>query len=111
MTYIAGDDSAGGVAKVIYDSKDGKTSNTFDALDWLARLVTHIPNKGESACGGSDIMAITQISPVVYEKRLCDYQDNSGIACLYPVHPVDPVKNGKSIAVTFFIRSNEPLRG
>ncbi len=47
MTYIAGDESADGVAKVIYDSKDGKTSKAFDALDWLAQLVTHIPNKGE----------------------------------------------------------------
>jgi hypothetical protein len=24
-----------------------KTSKTFDALDWLAQLVTHIPHKGE----------------------------------------------------------------
>ena len=48
MTYIPEDESANGVAKVIYDSKDGKTSKTFDALDWLAQLVTHIPNKGES---------------------------------------------------------------
>ena len=34
-------------AKFIYESKDAKTSKTFDALDWLAQLVTHIPNKGE----------------------------------------------------------------
>jgi len=45
MTYIPGDESANGAAKVIYDSKDGKTSKTFDALDWLARLVTYNPNK------------------------------------------------------------------
>jgi flavoprotein len=32
---------------VIYKSKDGRTSKTFEALDWLAQLVTHIPNKGE----------------------------------------------------------------
>jgi Putative transposase len=36
-----------GQAKVIYRSKDGRTSKTFEALDWLAQLVTHIPNKGE----------------------------------------------------------------
>jgi len=47
MTYIPDDESADGTAKVIYDSKDGKTTKTFDALDWLAQLVTHIPNKGE----------------------------------------------------------------
>jgi len=37
---------------VIYQSKDAKTTKTFDALDWLAQLVTHVPNKGESAGGG-----------------------------------------------------------
>jgi hypothetical protein len=47
MTYIPDDQSADGVAKVIYDSKDGKTTKTFDALDWLAQLTTHIPNRGE----------------------------------------------------------------
>jgi hypothetical protein len=35
------------VARVIYQSKDGTRSKTFNALDWLAQLVTHIPNKGE----------------------------------------------------------------
>ena len=47
MTYIAAQDSLDGIAKVVYESKDGKTSKTFEALDWLAQLVTHIPNKGE----------------------------------------------------------------
>jgi hypothetical protein len=47
MTYIAAGDSSDGVAKVIYESKNGKTTKTFDALAWLAQLVTHIPNKGE----------------------------------------------------------------
>ena len=77
MTYIAADASADGVAKVIYDSKNGKISKTFDApvsstgqaLDWLAQLVTHIPNKGESAGGGSDIMDSTPINRVDYGKK------------------------------------------
>jgi hypothetical protein len=49
MTYIAADESANGVAKVLYESKDGKATKTFDALDWLVRLRrnTHIPNRGE----------------------------------------------------------------
>jgi hypothetical protein len=47
MTYIAADQSADGVAKTIYQSKDGTSTKTFDALDWLAQLVTHIPSKGE----------------------------------------------------------------
>ncbi len=47
MTYVAAQDSSDGAAKVIYRSKDGKTAKTFNALDWLAQLVTHIPNRGE----------------------------------------------------------------
>jgi hypothetical protein len=46
MTYIPSNAGSFG-AKVIYQSKDGKTSETFSALDWLARLVTHIPNRYE----------------------------------------------------------------
>jgi len=47
MTYRPAKDSLDGQAKVIYSSKDGRASKTFEALDWLAQLVTHIPNKGE----------------------------------------------------------------
>ena len=47
MLYIPAEKSADGSAKVAYQSKDGKTEQTFDALDWLARLVVHIPNKYE----------------------------------------------------------------
>jgi hypothetical protein len=34
-------------ARVIYESKDGKKEKAFDALDWLAALCSHVPNKGE----------------------------------------------------------------
>jgi hypothetical protein len=43
MVYIPAEESADGIAKVVYTSKDGKTREVFNALDWLARLVTHIP--------------------------------------------------------------------
>ncbi len=65
MTYVAAQDSSDGVAKVIYRSKDAKTTKTFDALDWLAQLVTHIPNKGEQMVHYYS----TQISCVAYGKR------------------------------------------
>ena len=39
--------SRDGQAKVICASKDGQTSKTFEALDWMAQRVTHIPNKSE----------------------------------------------------------------
>ncbi len=69
MTYIAPQDSIDGIAKVIYQSKNGKTTKTFDALDWLAQLVTHIPNRGESAAGGSDITDSTPINRVDCAKK------------------------------------------
>jgi hypothetical protein len=47
MTYISADQSPESEAWVIYQSKDGTTTKTFHALDWLARLTTHIPNKNE----------------------------------------------------------------
>ena len=47
MTYLPAKETLDGQAKVIYSSKDGRTSKTFEALDWLAQLVTHLPNKGE----------------------------------------------------------------
>jgi hypothetical protein len=47
LLYIGEQQSPGGTPKVIYESKDGRTSKTFDALDWLAQLTTHIPGKNE----------------------------------------------------------------
>jgi len=57
MTYIAANYSSDGVSKINYQSKDGTSTKTLDApvsstgqaLDWRAQLVTHLPNKGESA--------------------------------------------------------------
>ena len=42
MTYIPEK------SKVIYQSKDGKDKKVFDALEWLAAMASHVPNKGES---------------------------------------------------------------
>ena len=47
MVYIPAEKSADGIARVVYSSKDGRTQKTFDALDWLASLVVHVPNKYE----------------------------------------------------------------
>jgi hypothetical protein len=41
MTYITEE------AKVVYLSKDGKNEKIFDALEWLAAMCSHVPNKGE----------------------------------------------------------------
>jgi len=47
MVYIPAEESDDGIAKVVYTSKDRKSRKVFDALDWLARLVTHIPDRYE----------------------------------------------------------------
>jgi hypothetical protein len=47
MLYIPARESPDGSAKVVYDGKTSCVGETFTALDWLARLVTHIPNKVE----------------------------------------------------------------
>jgi len=41
MTYIPEE------SKVIYQSKDGKKEEALDALEWLAAMCSHVPNKGE----------------------------------------------------------------
>jgi hypothetical protein len=41
MTYLPEE------SRIIYRSKDNRQEKTFDALDWLATMATHIPNQGE----------------------------------------------------------------
>ena len=33
--------------QVEYRSKDGSRTKVFDALEWLAAMCSHVPNKGE----------------------------------------------------------------
>jgi hypothetical protein len=33
--------------QVEYQSKDGKEARVFDALEWLAAMCSHVPNKNE----------------------------------------------------------------
>lgn len=47
MLYIPAEHTGSGIAQVIYTGKNSRVQERFTALDWLARIVTHIPNKGE----------------------------------------------------------------
>lgn len=47
MVYVPAEESTDGIAKVVYTSKDRKSQKVFNALDWLGRLVTHIPGRYE----------------------------------------------------------------
>jgi hypothetical protein len=33
--------------RVEYRSKDGKQAKSFEALEWLAAMCSHVPNRGE----------------------------------------------------------------
>jgi hypothetical protein len=41
MTYVRQQ------SKVVYESKDGKSKKTISALEWLAAMCSHVPDKGE----------------------------------------------------------------
>ena len=34
-------------ATVVYRSKDGKEKKTYDALEWLAAMACHVPERGK----------------------------------------------------------------
>jgi hypothetical protein len=35
------------ISYVVYKGKDGRRQKSFDALEWLAAMCSHVPNKGE----------------------------------------------------------------
>jgi hypothetical protein len=47
MKYTSKNNSKDGKGKVVYTSKDGGKTEIIPGLEFLARLITHIPNKGE----------------------------------------------------------------
>lgn len=47
ILYVAASETTHGISQVIHMGKNSSLQEQFTALDWLARLVTHIPNKGE----------------------------------------------------------------
>jgi len=51
MTYIKEK------SKVSYQSKDGKEEKVVDALEWVAVMCSHVPNKCESR-PGSDFLGL-----------------------------------------------------
>ena len=56
MTYIQKETK-------VYKLKDGKQEKVFNALEWLAAMSCHIPDKGESRrTMGADTTAITAMS-------------------------------------------------
>ena len=120
MTYIAGADCPGGQAKVIYRTKDGATLKTFDALDWLAKLTCHIPNRGEqmvryygyysNKCRGPRKKAGTdEIVPSISEPTACFASRKRWAQLIQKIYEVDPLtcpKCQKRMRVIAFIEDD-----
>ncbi|NCO52325.1 MAG: hypothetical protein GW875_09520 [Deltaproteobacteria bacterium] len=73
MTYIPEE------SKVVYQSKDGKEEKIFDALEWLAAMCSHVPNKGEQM-----VRYYGYYSNVSRGKRKQDEQDDQIPSILEP---------------------------
>ena len=72
MTYVAAQDSLDGIAKVIYESKDGKSFIKFEALEWLTQLTTHISSKSRKG-----LVSILNINCYYLKRRR--YHENSNL--------------------------------
>ena len=101
-----------------------KTHKTFDALDWLAQLTTHIPNKGEQMVryygfysnksrglrkkAGTDdqvpALIESDISPQVFRKNWARL-----IQKIYNVNPLVRSKHLSSIVIISFIEDEEVI--
>jgi len=85
MTYIPED------SKVVYQSKDGKEEKIFDALEWLAAMCSHVPNKGEQM-----VRYYGYYSNVARGKRKMSDQDELIPSILEPVEDPDFSGDGTS---------------
>lgn len=47
MLYIPASETLRGISQVVYTGKNSRLQERFTAIDWLSRLVVHIPDKGE----------------------------------------------------------------
>jgi hypothetical protein len=65
MTYIPKE------SKIVYQSKDGKQQKVFAALEWLAAMCSHVPDKGEQV-----VRYYGYYSNVSRGKRIKREQDN-----------------------------------
>ena len=119
MTYVPGVH-----AKVIYRSKDGGTCKTFDALDWLAQLTCHIPNRGEqmvryygyysNKCRGQRKKAGSdEIVPSVTEPTASFASRKSWAQLIQKIYQVDPLNCPRCqgrMRVIAFIEDDDVIR-
>ena len=68
----------------IYQSKDAKQTKNFDALEWLAAMCSHVPNRGEQM-----VRYYGYYSNVLRGKRKKEEQDDI-IPCIIEEDGVSP---------------------
>ncbi len=76
-------------SKVVYQSKDGKEERVFDALEWLAAMCSHVPNKGEQM-----VRYYGYYSNVTRGKRKKKDQDGLISCILEPVESPSALSSG-----------------
>jgi Putative transposase len=119
MTYVPDQ------AKVIYRSKDGKSDKAFDALEWLAAMCSHVPNKGEqmvryygyssNVCRGQRKKADTDgLVPCILqtEESSKGYRKNWArlIQKIYEVDPLTCPKCHGEMRIISFIEAEEVIK-
>jgi hypothetical protein len=78
MTYLRDE------GKVLYQSKDATQTKTFDALEWLAAMCSHLPNRGEQM-----VRYYGYYSNVLRGKRKKEEQDDI-IPCIIEEDIISP---------------------
>jgi hypothetical protein len=61
-------------ATVVYTAKDGKSNKVFPALEWLAAMCSHIPNRGEQMVRYYGYYS--NVSRGKRQKKVNDFQDD-----------------------------------
>jgi len=97
MTYLRED------SKVLYQSKDAKQSKTFDALEWLAAMCSHVPNRGEQM-----VRYYGYYSNVLRGKRKKEEQDDI-IPCIIEEDIISPEQRKSWARLIQKIYETDPL--
>jgi len=119
MTYIREQ------ASVVYQSKNGKTTKTFDALEWLAAMCSHVPNRGEQMVryygyysnvsrGRRKKENSDDIIPHIIEgAKLSPAQRKSWARLIHKIYEVDPLvcpKCAGSMKIIAFIKQADVIK-
>jgi len=103
MTYLPRE------ARVIYESRNGNRNRSFDALEWLAAMCSHVPNKGEQMVRYygyySTVLHPDEASSAPSRKEWARM-----IQKIYEVDPLNCPKCSGAMRILAFIEDQEVIR-